>query len=86
MRLRLTLQPASEPLDRIVLHDRDDDLVTIEGPDDSPGVTVRRTFLLEASEASDGQATLQLDGPISPLILRSGDGAISLLMPVNCDS
>ena len=58
------------------------------GPDgiavgaDGEGVAVNREFLLEALDAGgDGQLLLSLDGPISPLVIRS-PRSLSLLMPV----
>jgi DNA-binding transcriptional MerR regulator len=45
------------------------------------GVQVNREYLLQALEAAgDGQLTLELDGPIRPLAIRS-DRSFSLLMP-----
>jgi DNA polymerase-3 subunit beta len=57
------------------------------GPDgvrvtDGPGVAVNREFLLEALDAgAGGQLLLTLDGPITPLVVRS-PRSVSLLMPV----
>ncbi|MCF6742992.1 MerR family transcriptional regulator [Blastococcus sp. KM273128] len=48
-------------------------------------VGVDRAFLLEALDAEGaGQLVLHLDGPISPLVLRSPDraGDVSMLMPI----
>jgi DNA polymerase-3 subunit beta len=62
--------------------------VLAPGPDgiavaaDGDGIGVNREFLLEALGAGgDGQLLLSLDGPISPLVLRS-PRSVSLLMPV----
>ena len=61
--------------------------VLAAGPDgisvtDGEGVGVNREFLLEALDAGgEGQLTLSLDGPITPLVIRS-DRSVSLLMPV----
>ncbi|NHN56095.1 MerR family transcriptional regulator [Calidifontibacter sp. DB0510] len=72
---------AGQPLGQITTTPAVDGLVRIDDHD----VTVQRAFLLEATEAADGQATLALDGPITPLVIRSSDGAVSLLMPVRTD-
>jgi DNA polymerase III subunit beta len=49
---------------------------------DGPGVAVNREFLFEALDAGgDGQLSLSLDGPITPLVVRS-PRSVSLLMPV----
>lgn len=48
-------------------------------------VGVDRAFLLEALDAEGaGQLVLHLDGPVSPLVLRSPDraGDVSVLMPI----
>jgi DNA polymerase-3 subunit beta len=61
--------------------------VLAAGPDgihvsDGPGVAVNRGFLFEALDAGgDGQLSLSLDGPITPLVVRS-PRSVSLLMPV----
>ena len=62
--------------------------VLTAGPDgiavgaDGEGVAVNREFLLEALDAGgEGQLLLSLDGPISPLVVRS-PRSVSLLMPV----
>jgi DNA-binding transcriptional MerR regulator len=65
--------------------------VAVLGPDADGGVTVdpegggvgvNRAFLLEALDAGgEGQLLLSLDGPISPLVIRS-PRSVSLLMPV----
>jgi DNA polymerase-3 subunit beta len=62
--------------------------VLSHGPDgialgaDGEGIAVNREFLLEALDAGgDGQLLLSLDGPISPLVVRS-PRSLSLLMPV----
>lgn len=49
---------------------------------DGDGVGVNREFLLEALDAGgEGQLLLSLDGPITPLVVRS-PRSVSLLMPV----
>jgi DNA polymerase-3 subunit beta len=49
---------------------------------DGPGVAVNREFLFEALDAGgEGQLSLSLDGPITPLVVRS-PRSVSLLMPV----
>jgi DNA-binding transcriptional MerR regulator len=61
--------------------------VLAAGPDgihvsDDRGVAVNRGFLFEALDAGgDGQLSLSLDGPITPLVVRS-PRSVSLLMPV----
>lgn len=61
--------------------------VLAAGPDgirvaDGPGVAVNREFLFEALDAGGpGQLSLSLDGPITPLVIRS-PRSVSLLMPV----
>ncbi|MEO7061694.1 MAG: MerR family transcriptional regulator [Lapillicoccus sp.] len=68
----------------VVLGLGDDGLTVDEGP----GVAVRREFLLQALDALDGSdpaggsPVLRLDGPITPLVIRAGGDAWSVLMPV----
>ena len=62
-------------------------VVLAEGPDGitvgaDDGIAVNREFLLEALDAGGpGQLVLSLDGPITPLVVRSAR-SMSLLMPV----
>ena len=60
-----------------------DDIAVSEKPGQGV-VAFDREFLLEAVEAAAGAPlTLALDGPLEPLVLRTPDGGVSLLMPIN---
>jgi DNA-binding transcriptional MerR regulator len=59
--------------------DDDGDIVISDGVD---GTAVNREFILQAIDAGgEGQLQLRLDGPITPLVIRSARST-SLLMPV----
>lgn len=84
-RLSAEVAAADGAQETVVLAVQDGDLgVTRAGA--PGGVTVNRDFLLEAVTTADGTpVTLGLDGPVSPLVIRAGDGSVSLLMPVSPD-
>jgi DNA-binding transcriptional MerR regulator len=67
---------------------RGGDVVALREPADG-AVVVDRDYLLEAFEAAGGgdggQVTLALDGPLHPLVIRTGAG-VSLLMPIAPDA
>lgn len=71
---------AAQDVATLNLHDG---MLTV-GPGDGLNVAVNTEFLLQAlTAAGDGQLDLALDGPITPLVLRSADRRRStLLMPI----
>jgi DNA polymerase III sliding clamp (beta) subunit (PCNA family) len=72
-------------VDTVVLAVLDGDL-TVTRAGEPGGVTVNRDFLLEAVTTADGTpVTLALDGPVAPLVIRTGNGSVNLLMPVSPD-
>jgi len=69
---------------RVALLARVGDDIAVSGAPGHGAVAFDREFLLEAVEAADGAPlTLALDGPLEPLVIRTPDGGVSLLMPVN---
>ncbi len=68
---------------RVALLARDGDDITVLSQPGQGAVAFDREFLLEAVEAANGTPlTLALDGPPEPLVIRTPDGGVSLLMPV----
>ena len=68
---------------RVALLARVGDDIAVPGEPGQAAVAFDREFLLEAVDAADGAPlTLALDGPREPLVIRTPDGGVSLLMPV----
>ena len=90
LRAELEAAPAVDHADgaggatrRLALLARAGDDIAVAGPGQG-AVAFDREFLLEAVEAAAGAPlTLALDGPHEPLVIRTPDGGVSLLMPVN---
>lgn len=75
--------------DVVLLGRHDDGVVLLPGASEEPAVAVNREFLLQAADAIPGaQLHLDLDGPITPLVIRSAsdEHTLSLLMPVRTDA
>jgi DNA-binding transcriptional MerR regulator len=82
-RLSADVATAGTEADTVVLALQDGG-VTVTRAGAPGGVTVNREFLLEAVTTADGTpVTLALDGPVSPLVVRTGRGSVNLLMPVS---
>ncbi len=68
---------------RLALLARDGDGIAVRREPGQGAVAFDREFLLEAVEAAGGAPlTLALDAPPEPLVIRTSDGGVSLLMPV----
>jgi DNA-binding transcriptional MerR regulator len=68
---------------RVALLAGDGGDITVPSQPGHGAVAFDRDFLLQAIQAANGAPlTLALDGPPEPLVIRTPDGGISLLMPV----